>query len=80
MLCHSWICVTECVGMGRWVNTESKHSTLSLPLSFNLLIPVLIIGYDVRLEGPHLQQLVFGVGAPTPMGPEILEHGMVPVH
>ena len=80
VLCHSWYCVTECVGMGRWVHTESKLPTLSHPHSFSLLNPVLLIGQDVGVEGPHLQQLVLGVGVAPPLGLEVLEHGKAPVH
>ena len=71
---HGRDCVTVRLCVYRGVNAVGHHPSLCQPLSLNLLIPFLLISQDVGVESPHLQQLLLGVGTPSPVGPEIIQH------
>ena len=62
------------------VDAVGRQPLVCCPLGLNLVVPILLLNQDVRVLGPGLERLLLGDVVPSPVGLEISEEGVAPVH
>ena len=79
---HSHVrhCAPVGVSVHGRVDAVSLQPLVCRPLGLNLSVPLLLIDQDVRVLGPNLKFLLLGDVVPSPVGLEISEEGIAPVH